>query len=79
MDDTHCELYDWLPSLIRSLSHSIKQLSYSQHPQIASYALAFIHQAIQQGLLYAVDCIELSVRHLTSPIRTVHHVVVCFL
>ena len=32
-----------------------------------------MYHAIQQGLLYAVDCIDLVVYHLPSSTRTVNH------
>ena len=66
------DIYDSLPSIVRALSTSIKQLVYTSHTQIVAYALSFIYHAIQQGLLYAVDCIDLVVYHLPSSTRTVN-------
>ena len=70
-DDNTLDIYDSLPSIVRALSTSIKQLVYTSHTQIVAYALSFIYHAIQQGLLYAVDCIDLVVYHLPSSTRTV--------
>ena len=66
-------MYDWLPSIIRSLSPSIKALCYCSNAEILSYTLSFLLLTIQQGLVYGVNWVEPVIRHATTPNRTVAH------
>lgn len=66
-----CEAYDWLPSIVRSLTPAIKELCYSSNSEVASYTLPLVHLAVEQGLVYGVDWVECVLHHLASPHRTV--------
>ena len=71
VEEDHFEFYDWLPSILRAIIPSIKQLAYSLNEQIVCYSLSLIFHSIRQGLCYPIDFIDIGIFQLASSTRTV--------
>lgn len=66
------EVYDWLPSLVRTVTPNMNACCYDPHVSTQSLAIAFLYYAHLQGILYATDCIEAGIHLLPSKTRIVH-------
>lgn len=66
-----CEAYDWLPSLVRTVTPSMQSCCYDPHTSTQSLAIAFMYHAHLQGILYGTDCIDAVIHLLPSKARVV--------
>ena len=68
---TKCEPFDWLPSIIQTVTPSVKKTCLSSSPEVISVTLAYLNSVLDGGFIYGADYVEIAVQYLLCPQRTV--------
>lgn len=74
MDDGEaikCEPFDWLPSIVQTVTPSVKKICLSSSPEVIHVTLAYLNSVLDGGLIYGADYVEIAVKYLLCPQRTV--------
>ena len=70
-ETTKCEPFDWLPNIVQTVAPSIKKTCLSSSPEVIHVTLAYINLVLDEGLIYGADYVEIAVKYLACPQRTV--------